>query len=565
MRIEKCLPAVAMAAGVLVVSSCGKLGNLGSENFKVVPTPLEAMGGEVAATVNGVFPEKYMKKKAVVTVTPVLKFEGEELEGRSATFQGEKVEDNGTTIKYKVGGTYSMKVVFPFREEMLKSDLYARFDARLGKKTVSVPEVKIGYGVLATCGLLNGCNTKGATALDAYQRVIGQKQEANIKFLIGQANLRASEKKSVSLKELVEILKEINSMNEERALKNIEVSAYASPDGSFKVNERLAEKRQNVSADYMKQQLKKIRMNADVDTRFTAEDWEGFQELVSKSNLQDKDVILRVLSMYKDPEEREQQIRNMSSVYTEIAGGIMPELRRARLIVNYEVIGLSDEQIAEAMRKGGEGLTAEQMLRAANVLAGDAATRREWYGAMLKRYPDDCRAYNNLAQMAMADGNFDEAVALLAKAKERSGSSAETNANLALMALRKGDVAKAETLLAQGSGADEFKGIMGALCIAKGNYPLAARNLEGSVSNTAALAQILNKDYASASRTLAEIKNADGMTHYLKAVVAARTNNQAAVASELKAAAAMDAALGRRAAKDLEFEQFASAVDGILK
>ena len=302
MKTTKLLFVAASAA--IVLSSCSKLGKLSSDNFNVTPTPLEAVGSEVPLTINGTFPVKYMKKKAVVTVTPVLKYQGGEAVGQSATFQGEKVEGNGTTIQYKAGGVYTMKSNFTYEEPMLKSDLYARFDAKLGKKTVSIPEVKIGYGVIATSQLLSRCGMTGATAPDAYQRIIAQKQEANIKFLINQATLRASELNTVSIKDLGKILREINDNEETRALQNIEVSAYASPDGSYNINEKLAEKRQDVSADYLKGELKKIQMKADVDTKFTAEDWDGFQELISKSNLQDKEIILRVLSMYKDPEER---------------------------------------------------------------------------------------------------------------------------------------------------------------------------------------------------------------------------------------------------------------------
>ena len=202
---------LAMASAV-VMSSCSKLGDLSADNFKVTPTPLEAVGGEVPATINGVFPEKYMKKKAVVTVTPVLKYEGGEAVGQSATFQGEKVEGNGTEIGYKVGGSYTMKANFQYVPAMISSDLYARFEAKLGKKTVSIPEVKIGYGVLSTSELLKKCVVTASTAPDAFKRIIEQKQEANIKFLIGQANLRTSELSSVSIQDLVKILKEINDM-----------------------------------------------------------------------------------------------------------------------------------------------------------------------------------------------------------------------------------------------------------------------------------------------------------------------------------------------------------------
>ena len=552
-------------AGAVAMSSCSKLGDLSADNFKVTPTPLEAIGGEVPATINGIFPEKYMKKKAVVTGTPVLKYEGGEAVGQSATFQGEKVEGNGTEIGYKVGGSYTMKANFKYVPAMLSSELYARFEAKLGKKTVSIPEVKIGYGVLSTSELLKKCVITASTAPDAFQRIIEHKQEANIKFLIGQANLRTSELSSVSIQDLVKILKEINDMQEERALQNIEVSAYASPDGGYAFNERLAEKRQNVSAKYMQKELKKISMNAEVDTKFTAEDWEGFKELVSKSNLQDKDVILRVLSMYQDPEEREQQIRNMSSVFTEIAEGILPELRRARLIVNYEVIGRSDAQILAQFKEDASKLSVEELLYAANTLVNDNATRKVWYEKTTKLFPNDYRAYNNLAQMAIMEGNETAAQSWLQKAQSVNSKAPETNANLALLALKNGDTAKAEAHMGNASGSDTFNEILGNLNIAKGNYIQAEQNLSTVQTNSAALAQILNKDYAKAKNTLAAVKTPDATTNYLKAILAARTNDASALKSNLKAAVSLDSSLKARAANDLEFANHKNSIADIIK
>ena len=553
------------AASAFVLSSCSKLGKLTDENFTVIPTPLELVGGEVPATINGTFPVKYMKKKAVVTVTPVLKYEGGESVGQSATFQGEKVEGNGTTVSYKMGGVYAMKSSFTYEEPMMKSDLYARFDAKLGNKTVSIPEVKIGYGVLATSNLLSRCNINGATAPDAFQRIMEQKQEANIKFLINQANLRASELSTVSIKDLGKILREINDNEETRALQNIEVSAYASPDGKLSFNEKLAEKRQNVSADYLKKELKKIKMNADVDTKFTAEDWDGFQELISKSNLQDKEVILRVLSMYKDPEEREQQIRNMSEVFTDIKESILPELRRARLIVNYEVIGRSDDQILAQFSEDPSKLSVEELVYGANKLVTDGATRQQWNQTIAKQYPSDYRALNNMAQQAIANGNSEQAKSYLKQASSINNSAAEVNTNLALLALKDGDIAAAERYLAKGSGSDTFKEVMGNLNIAKGNYTQAASDLAGVKSNSAALAQILAKDYTSAKNTLASIKNADAITSYLQAILAARIGDASTVTSALASAIRQDASLAKRAANDYEFVKYANAVKSLLQ
>ena len=563
MKITKYLFLAGISA--IVLSSCSKLGKLTDENFTVVPTPLEVIGGEVPATINGTFPVKYMKKKAVVTVTPVLKYEGGEAVGQSATFQGEKVEGNGTTVQYKAGGVYTMKTNFSFAEPMLNSDLYARFDAKLGNKVVSIPEVKIGYGVVATSQLLSRCGMTASTAPDAFQRIIEQKQEANIKFLINQANLRASELNTVSIKDLGKILREINDNEETRALQNIEVSAYASPDGKLSFNEKLAEKRQDVSANYLKGELKKIQMNADVDTKFTAEDWDGFQELISKSNLQDRDIIIRVLSMYKDPEEREEQIRNMSAVYTDIKESILPELRRARLIVNYEIIGRSDDQIVAQFSEDPSKLSVEELVYGANKLVKDDATRQQWNEAVAQYYPSDYRPLNNLAQQAIANGQPEMAETYLKRAASINKNAPEVNTNLALLALKNGDIATAESYLAKGSGSETFKEVMGNLNIAKGNYTQAASDLAGVASNSAALAQILAKDYTSAKNTLSSIKKADAITSYLQAILAARTGDASTVTSALASAIRQDPSLAERAANDYEFVKYASAVKSLLQ
>jgi hypothetical protein len=306
-------------------------------------------------------------------------------------------------------------------------------------------------------------------------------------------------------------------------------------------------------------------MNADIDTKFTAEDWDGFQELISKSSLQDKDVILRVLSMYQDPEEREQQISNMSEIYTDIKEGVLPELRRARLSVKYDVIGRSDEQILAQYKADPAKLSVEELLYGANKLVSTEAEKAQWYNTIAKQYPSDYRALNNLAQQALAKGEVEKAKSYLAEAKKVSSSASEVNTNLGLIALKSGDVTAAETYLAQGSGADTFKEVMGNLNIAKGNYTQAAADLANTQSNSAALAQILAKDYAKAKTTLANIKNADATTDYLRAVLAARTSDATTLTNSLKSAITKDATLAARAAKDLEFADYANIIKSLVK
>lgn len=550
----------------LAFTSCKKLGALSADNFTVTPTPLESVAGQVPATINGQFPEKYMKKKAVVTVTPVLKYEGGEAKGASATFQGEKVEGNNQTISYKMGGNYTMKSIFDFVPAMQKSDLYLQFEAKVGKKSVTVPEVKIGYGVVATSELLKNTlsSANPAIAPDGFQRIIKQRQEATIKFLIQQANIRNSELASTSVKDFIKTLKEIKADQKGKALSDIEISAYASPDGALDLNTRLAENRQNNSEKYVNKELKATKLTSDVKTKYTAEDWDGFQELVSQSNIQDKDVILRVLSMYKEPEERETQIRNMSSVFRELAETVLPELRRARLTINYELIGRSDDEILAQYKTDASKLSNEEVLYGAT-LVSTPAEKEAWYQKATQLYPNDYRAYNNLAQLAYAKGDLSTTESYLNKAKSLKADASEVNTNLALLALAKGDVSSAETYIAKGSGADSFKEIMGNVQIAKGNYQQAASNLAGVNTNSAALAQILNKDYASAKTTLNNVKNADAYTSYLKAIVAARTNDAAGVSSNLSAAISKDASLAQRAATDLEFANFASTIESLVK
>ncbi len=543
------------AAALLALSSCSsKLGALSADNFSVNPNPLETEAGKVPTTINGKFPEKYMKKKAVVTVTPELRYaDGKTAKGNGATFQGEKVAGNNQTILYKVGGNYTMNTSFDYVPEMQKSDLYLTFDAYVGKKKVNVPEVKVATGVISTSEFYKKtlASDGACIAPDSFQRVKAQKQEAEIKFLINQANLRKSEMKNNSVKEFVQMLKKINRDKEGLNIKNVEVAAYASPEGGVKFNDKLASKRQNTSEKYVKQTLKKTKVNTDVDARYTAQDWDGFQKLVAASNLQDKDVILRVLSMYQDPQEREQQIRNMSAGFRELADGILPELRRSRLIINYETIGRSDDQIKEQYNADPTKLSADELLYAA-AIEDNADKKEAIYKKTAEIYPNDNRAFNNVAALEFAKGNNDAAKEYLEKAVNAKSDAAEANANKGLVALLEGNTAEAQNHIAKATGANDLNKALGALNIANGKYAQAEQNFNGVNSNTAALAQILNKNYAGAISTLNGVKNKTGVTDYLLAIANARQGNNDAASSYLKSALQKDPSLASYAANDLE-------------
>ena len=542
------------AAAVLLTGCSGKLGQLSSDNFNVTPNPLETQAGEVPATINGMFPEKYMNKKAVVTVIPELRFNGQKVRGTSATFQGEKVQGNDQTISYRMGGRYTMKTSFKYQPEMQQSELYLTFDAKVGKKTVNVPAVKVATGVIATSELYKRTLTQaqGAIAQDAFQRVIEQKQEANVKFLIGQAQLRKSELQNNSVQEFVRLLAEIAKDQEGKVLNGIEVSAYASPDGGYQLNEKLAGQREKVTGDYVQKQMKNAKADAPVDTKYTAEDWEGFQELVAASDIQDKDVILRVLSMYKDPEEREQQIKAISSAFRELADGILPQLRRARMIANYELIGRDDEQILAQIKEDPSKLSVEELLYGATLYDNDLNGAANAYQKAVDLYPNDARAYNNLATIAYKQGDYAKAKEWLQKALRKDNKVAEANANLGLLALQAGNLSEAENYIARGSSANGVNEIIGNLHLAQGKYAQAQQDFGSLKTNSAALAQLLNKDYAAAANTLKGVANPDGTTAYLQAIVASRIGNKSDAANALEKALKLDPSLRSYANKDLE-------------
>ncbi len=541
------------AGSALILASCSKLGPLTADNFTVVPNPLETQAGQVPATINGTFPEKYMKKNAVVTVIPELRYEGQTTQGPGATFQGEKVLGNDQTISYRVGGRYTMKTSFTYVPDMQKSDLYLTFNARLGNKTVEIPAVKVATGVIATSELYRKTilSDGGCIAPDSFQRVKEQKVEANVKFLINEANLRKSELQNNSVTEFVRMLKKINADREGLNLRNVEVAAYASPDGGVTFNDRLANKRQDVSENYVREQLKRTKVEADVDAHYTAQDWDGFQRLVAASDIQDKDVILRVLSMYTDPQKREEQIRNMSAGFQELADGILPELRRSRLIINYETVGRSDEEIEAQYKADPAKLSADELLYAAT-LTEDPAKQQEIYQKTAQIYDKDYRAYNNLAALALAKGDKSKAMEYLNNALSLDRNAAEAQANKGLIALADGDVATAESLISRASNTGSVTPAIGLLNVAKGNYAQAESDFGHAYTNGAALAQLLNKNYAAAAATLDKVPNPDGLTSYLHAIVAARRGNKFAASSYLKEALEKDPSLQSYADRDLE-------------
>lgn len=551
--MKKFFYSLAVITLALLTSCASKMGELSPEYFTVTPQVLEAVGGQVPATINGKFPEKYFNKKAIVEVTPVLRWQGGEAKGQSATFQGEKVEDNYQTIYYKTGGSYTLRTSFDYRPEMAKSELYLDFLVRMGNQVMTIPSVKVADGVIATSELVGKTieNANLSLGADAFQRIIKDKREEQIMFLIQQTNIRSNQLGAAN--SFTNEVKDVDATSNQR-ISNIEISAYASPDGGVNLNRGLAEKRQDNTASLIEKNLKKSNIDADIDTRYTAQDWEGFQELVQKSNIQDKDIILRVLSMYSDPEEREREIKNISTVYRTLADDILPQLRRSRLTLNYEIIGKSDEEISTLARNNARELSLEELLYAAT-LTDNATEKEAIYTQASRLFPADYRAFNNLGKLAFEAGNLTQAENLFKQALSKQDAP-EVNNNLALVALAKGDKAAAEQYLGKASGANELSETMGNLYIRQGQYDRAVNAFGDAKTNSAALAQILAKDYNKARTTLDAVQRPDAYTSYLKALVGARTNNLSMVTTHLREAVTQQPALKQQAAADLEFSKY---------
>ena len=518
---------------------------------------MEAIGGKVPVTINATIPAKWFNKKATVTITPVIRYAGGEAWGTSYTYQGEKVQGNNQVIPYKEGGNITMKSSFTYKPEMKKSELYLTFDAKVKSKVVKLPDLKIGEGVIATSALADAATANPAIAADKFQRIIKEAHDANIMFLIQQANLRSEELKKGEISDWKDLVKNADEAPNQNVA--IEIQAYASPDGGVELNTGLAERREGNTSKYLAKELKKMEVDAPVDAKYTAQDWEGFQELVSKSNLQDKDLVLRVLSMYKDPEQREKEIKNISSVYSSLAEEILPQLRRSRLIANIEIIGKSDDEITALAKSNPSQLNVEEILYAAT-LTNDNAEKTRIYNEAAKLYPNDYRTWNNIGMMAFRDGDLAKAEEMFNKANSIKNNP-ESNMNLGLIALTKGDQAKAQQYFGTASGVAELSEALGVLYLEQGEYAKAANSFGAVKSNNAALAQLLTKDYNKASQTLNAVPNPDATTSYLKAIVAARTNDSNGVISNLKDAIAKDSNMKKEAAIDLEFAKYATNSD----
>ena len=545
------------ATGAVMLTGCSKkLNQFQADYFTVNPNPLEVVGDRVPATVTARVPAKFFVKNAQVTVTPYLCFNGQEVASQPYAFQGEKVRGNAPVINYDNGGTVTIPVMYEYQPDMMKSELELAFDVRQGNKQYVLPRVKVAKGVVATAALADAATVTPALAHDKFQRIINEKYNADIHFLINQANVRDGQVKSSEMLALNQQIKDASG-DKTREIEEINISSYASPEGSLDLNTRLAENREKNTSAYLKNQLKKDNVTefGELTANFTPEDWEGFQKLVAASNIQDKELILSVLSMYKDPEQREREIRNLSSIFDQLADQILPRLRKSRITASINVIGKSDQEILDLYSSNPSALSADELLYAAT-LVDDNGDKMKIYETAARLYPNDYRAFNDLGLTQYVAGNYDAAKGNFAKATRLAPEAAEPQMNLGLISLMNKDYRQANQKFGAAAGLEELNDAMGTYYLMTGDANAAVKALGNAKTNNAALAQILAKDYSKAKSTLAGVTAPNAMTYYITAILGARTNNDTMVNNNLRQAVKLDRSLADKAAKDLEFQNF---------
>lgn len=544
---------VVAGASSLLLASCASKFKISSTGVNVDPNPLTVQGDAVKTRINFAFPKKSFPKKGTLRITPVLRYAGGEKWGKAYDYQGDDVYGNEQVVFYKSGANAVLDFAVPYTPQMQKSELYLTFNGKVGSKTQKISSMKVADGVNATETLATVEGILPAIAPHGFQRVVKEMYDADILFQIQQANVRGSEINKEDVEEwryTVQNAKETPNQNV-----SVEVQSYASPDGGKKLNEKLSENRERNTTAALKKEFKKQDMaGVAIDAHYTAQDWEGFRTLVEKSDLPDKDLVLRVLSMYPDPESREREIKNISVVFKQLADNILPKLRRSRLIANVEIIGKSDAEIQEFIAKAPGHLSAEELLYAAE-LTNSTTEKMRIYQIANQIFKKDYRAYNNIGALYFAQGKIKDAEAWFNKAATLQDNEV-TKLNRGLIALYHGDKEKAQDMISAAINTPELGQALAYLYLKRGEYMKAETAFGETVSNNAAVAQLLNGNYAKALKTLQKITTPSATTELIRAIIAARTNDNSGVITALKSAIALDGSVAYQIADNLEFAKY---------
>lgn len=539
-------------------------------SYSVVPETLVTNNGTVDFALAGRIPEKYFLKKATFVATPVIKTPEGEKFYEPFFLQGESVKANNKVISYADGGSVDYKGSIPFEYAMRKSELFLKIRASKGRKTLDFDPLKLADGVIATSTLVDNSpfsilgfqkskNTTGVydPTIDKFQRIVPEKYVADLIYLINSSEVRGQEMSKEEIKELSKYIAEAYKADR-KELKGVEVSAYASPDGKLDLNTKLSEKREGSASKVIEKDLSKNSVKTELTTKYTPEDWDGFQELMEKSTIQDKELILRVLSMYTDPEVREREIKNLSSAFSAVANEILPKLRRSKITASVDLVGRTDDEISALAISDPSKLNQAELLYAAT-LTNDPQVQKTIFTNFTKVYADDWRGYNNLGTVNFTLGDVEAAATNFEKADKLDAKNPIVQNNLGCVELNKKNLAKAEELFGAATGAGkEVSDNLGIVKIMQGQYETAAKYFTDETQSPAnrALAQLLNNDNNGALRTLNAAPVETGRIAYLKAVIAARTAKTSMMYENLGNAIKKDAAYKALARTDLEFAKY---------
>ena len=560
--MKKVIILSSFVAAVLLLTNCGGVSkmvdNANLVKYTVSPDPLETHGGKVAVAVDVNYPAKYFHKKAVLTATPYLQYEGGKTDLKSETVQGEAVTENYKVISFTTGGSLSYSDEVDYTSEMMKSELWVGAKASVGSQSVDLPPTKIADGIITT-PMLADMDGKPIMFNDNFKRIVPESYMSDIHYVINRSNVRSSELRQDDIKGMKDFINKANA-NERIDLKGIEVSAYASPDGPLDLNTNLSGDREGSATGYLKNELKKSKVEIPADDDFfklltTPEDWEGFKKLMEESDITDKDLILRVLSMYSDPVVREKEIKNISAAFEEIKVEVLPKLRRSKMTVMVEKIGFSDEELKTLANTDLDSLNLEELLYTAT-LFDDLDKKLEIYEMSAKKYPGCLRAHNNVGYVKVLQGNAAGAEANFKKAQELKDINIITN-NLGVVALAAGDVEQAEELFTAAMGAgDEVNFNMGILKLMEGDYE-AAENYYGSTASfNSALTKLLQGHNTICYNMLRDLPGETAKGYYLMAVAMAREGDVERMYNALASACGMDSDWKEYAVMDVEFYKY---------
>ncbi len=548
----------------VILAGCNGLGkmvkNAGKVTYEVSPKVLEMHGDSVAITISGKYPEKYFAKKAVLTITPTIKWQGGEKALKPIVLIGEKAEGTGTKISY-AGGTFMYKDFVPYQPEMKRAELVYKATGAVKTKTKEFPESKLADGTIIT-PLLVKSDEKAIVGKDKFTKTYPVAQTASIFYIVNQSTVRPAEMASPEMKAMKEFI--AAGVSKGYTFKNVSVSAYASPDGEQSLNANLADDRAKSGSKALMGVFKGKKTKVDAGTQesfyttaTTAEDWDGFKKAMEASSIPDKDLILRVLTMYSDLDVREKEIKNLAKTYLEISEKILPKLRRSVLTLNAEVNSRTDAQIQALVKMNSDSLSVEEILYAAT-LTNDINEKLSIYKMAESKYPNDWRGANNVGYIYVMQNKVNDAGSQFEKANKISPNNPIILNSMGIVARWKGDRVAAEEYYKNASNAgSEVSYNMGILYIMKGDYPSAVSSFGNMNTFNAALAKVLNGTPNDALAVIDASNEKDAaLSFYLKAIVGARTKNTDLMINNLKSAINKDASYKNMAKDDAEFIQY---------